>query len=109
MNGETASQSQMLARPKATLMHSLAVTNSNQGDLRYDGTAFSATHEIDWIQDIIAASNKDTRKQPWKSTFVTPVDSRFDDGQDLVTVKKTTGGSSDPLCPFKTQGSSLAA
>ena len=84
-------------------MRCLAATKSNQE------AALSATHEIDWIQDIIATSGKDTRKQPWKSTLIAPVDSRFDDGQDLVTVRKSIGGSSDPLCPFRTQGSSLAA
>lgn len=74
------------------------------------GTAKSNdTDESDWVQEIVAASSRDTRKQPWKSTFTNPVDSRFDNGPDLVTVKKSTGSQPNPSCPFNTQGSSLAA
>ncbi|KAL8834255.1 MAG: hypothetical protein Q9170_003842 [Blastenia crenularia] len=68
------------------------------------------TDESNWIQEIIAASESDTRKQPWKATFNTQaVNSRFDEGQDLVTVKRSNGAQPNPLCPFNTQGSSLAA
>ncbi|KAL8941509.1 MAG: hypothetical protein Q9216_002191 [Gyalolechia sp. 2 TL-2023] len=76
---------------------------------RFSTTKPNATEESNWVQEIVAASSKDTRKQPWKSTFTNPVDSRFDGGQDLVTVKKSTGSQPNPLCPFNTQGSSLAA
>ena len=69
----------------------------------------ASTSDSDWIQATIAAASKDTRRQPWKSTFGTPVGSRIDDDeQDLVTVKGSSGEPLDPLCPFRTQGSSLA-
>lgn len=63
----------------------------------------------DWIQQTIAATEKDTRKQPWKIIFANSVDSRFDDGEDLVKLKSSSIGVPDPSCPFQIQGSSLAA
>lgn len=63
----------------------------------------------DWVQQTIAATEKDTRKQPWKITFANSVDSRFDDGEDLVKLKTSSSGVPDPSCPFQIQGSSLAA
>ncbi|KAL9609700.1 MAG: hypothetical protein Q9167_005550 [Letrouitia subvulpina] len=73
-------------------------------------TTANITKELpDWVQEIVAATSKDTRKQPWRATLPTPVDSRLDNGPDLVTIKKTSGAQPDPLCPFRTQGSSLAA
>ncbi len=83
--------------------------SSDQDQYNQVSTAKTSLDEADWIQEIISASGKDTRKQPWKSTFVIPLNSRFDSGQDIVTVKKSGGGTPDPLCPFNTQGSSLAA
>ena len=68
-----------------------------------------ANGSIGWIEEIIGASERDTRRQPWKATFANTVDCGFDDGMDLVVVEKSNGGVCDPLCPFKTQGSSLAA
>lgn len=63
----------------------------------------------DWIQETITAIANDTRRQPWKKTFADSVDSGFDDGEDLVRLMKSSGGVSDPSCPFQIQGSSLAA
>ncbi|KAL9120121.1 MAG: hypothetical protein Q9187_003325 [Circinaria calcarea] len=62
-----------------------------------------------WIQETIDASERDTRRQPWKATFANTVDCGFGDSMDLVVIEKSNGGVPDPLCPFKTQGSSLAA
>lgn len=63
----------------------------------------------DWVQQTIAATEKDTRSQPWKKTFASSVDSRFDDGEDLMRLKTSSGVVPDPSCPFQVQGSSLAA
>lgn len=63
----------------------------------------------DWVQQTIAATKKDTRSQPWKKIFVNSVDSRFDDGEDLVRLETNGTGVPDPSCPFQIQGSSLAA
>lgn len=62
-----------------------------------------------WIQETINSTQRDTRRQPWKATFGETVDMGFDNGEDLVTVPKRHSGILDPLCPFRTQGSSLAA
>ena len=62
-----------------------------------------------WIEETIRASQRDTRRQPWRATFGESVDCRFDDGEDLVRIERSVGGRFDPSCPFKTQGSSLAA
>ncbi|KAL9598500.1 MAG: hypothetical protein Q9219_004473 [cf. Caloplaca sp. 3 TL-2023] len=75
----------------------------------FDAKNCAITDEVDWVQEIVAASDRDTRKQPWKSTFTAPVGARFDDCQDLVTIRKSTGAQTNPSCPFNTQGSSLAA
>ncbi|MCJ1266834.1 hypothetical protein MMC22_006719 [Lobaria immixta] len=45
--------------------------------------SITGTACIDWVQETIAATEKDTRRQPWKKTFANPVDSGFDDGEDL--------------------------
>lgn len=63
----------------------------------------------DWVQETVTAAEKDTRRQPWKKTFTNVVDSSFDDGEDLVKLEKINGGVPDPSCPFRIQGSSLAA
>jgi hypothetical protein len=62
-----------------------------------------------WITDTLHAASRDTRVQPWKSTFGSEVDCRFDAGEDLVRVERNIGADPDPSCPFNTQGSSLAA
>jgi len=73
------------------------------------GRGVNAGEVPDWVHETIAASRKDERKQPWKTTFGDTVDCRMDDGEDLVTVEKSIGGVPDPAFPFKTQGSSLCA
>lgn len=55
------------------------------------------------------ATKMDSRRQPWKDTFGDSVDCSLDEGSDLVRVEKSVGGGNDPDCPFRTQGSSLAA
>ena len=61
-----------------------------------------------WVQHTISASEQDARRQPWKKHFASnTVESRIDDSQDLVVVKKSVDD--DPSCPFHIQGSSLAA
>ncbi len=62
-----------------------------------------------WIRETIQAAQNDGRRQPWRAAFGEDVDCRFDAGEDLVTVEPSVGGESDPMCPFRTQGSSLAA
>jgi hypothetical protein len=63
----------------------------------------------DWIRETIKATESDHRKQPWREAFAEAVDSRFDDQKDLVRVEPAVGVDLDPSCPFRTQGSSLAA
>ena len=62
-----------------------------------------------WVTATLEASKTDSRRQPWKEMFGESVDCRFDDGEDLVRIEKSVGGKFDPDCPFRTQGSSLAA
>ena len=62
-----------------------------------------------WIEETLAATNADKRQQPWRAIVGEEVDCRLDDGPDLVRIEKNVGGKSDPDCPFRTQGSSLAA
>ena len=62
-----------------------------------------------WIEETIQASQRDTRRQPWRVMFGESVDCHFDDGEDLVRIERSVGGRFDPDCPFRTQGSSLAA
>jgi hypothetical protein len=63
-----------------------------------------------WIAETIRAAERDTRRQPWRAIFgAVAVDCRFDDGEDLVRIERSVGGRFDPDCPFRTQGSSLAA
>jgi hypothetical protein len=62
-----------------------------------------------WVTATLEASKSDSRRQPWKEMFGESVDCRFDDGEDLVRIEKSVGGKFDPDCPFRTQGSSLAA
>lgn len=69
----------------------------------------AATDMPSWIEETLNAAKRDTRRQPWRATFGESVDCRFDDGEDLVRIEKSVGGRFDPDCPFKTQGSSLAA
>ncbi|MCJ1239505.1 hypothetical protein MMC14_007501 [Varicellaria rhodocarpa] len=87
-------------------------TVQGQGSNGYTGWSYASNHATeaqDWTQEILTASERDVRKQPWKQTFGDTVDCRFDDGEDLMTVKGSPGGMPDPHCPFRTQGSSLAA
>ena len=72
----------------------------------------------DWVQQTIKASSQDARRQPWKKHFAsTVVESRIDDGPDLVVIKKPRNAAGaqndddddDDSCPFQIQGSSLAA
>ncbi|PVH88848.1 hypothetical protein DL98DRAFT_580399 [Cadophora sp. DSE1049] len=88
------------------------VTAAPASDAGYESSSSSAhspNPEVDWVSQTAQASKADTRKQPRKDTFGATVDNRLDDGEDLVTVEKSVGGKSDPACPFRTQGSSLAA
>lgn len=62
-----------------------------------------------WIQETLESARKDHRTQPWKHIFGEDVDCRFDASEDLVKVERCVGVDVDPDCPFKTQGSSLAA
>lgn len=62
-----------------------------------------------WVAETIRATEQDTRTQPWRLAFKDQANCRFDDGKDLVKVEKSVGGTFDPSCPFRTQGSSLAA
>jgi len=62
-----------------------------------------------WIEETLAATNADKRHRPWRAIVGEDVDCRLDNGQDLVRIEKNVGGKSDPDCPFRTQGSSLAA
>jgi len=68
-----------------------------------------ATNKPSWIEETMAATNADRRLQPWRAIVGEEVDYRLDDGQDLVRIEKNVGGKCDPDCPFRTQGSSLAA
>jgi len=69
----------------------------------------SSSQQPFWVLATQLAAQRDSRRQPWKETFGDSVDSGFDDGEDLVRVEKSRGGKFDPECPFRTQGSSLAA
>ena len=71
--------------------------------------AATAERMPSWIEETIRAAQRDTRRQPWRATFGESVDCRFDDGEDLVRIERSVGGRFDPDCPFRTQGSSLAA
>lgn len=62
-----------------------------------------------WVAQTLKSQESDSRRRPWKETFGESVDCRFDDGEDLVRIEKSVGGKFDPDCPFRTQGSSLAA
>ena len=62
-----------------------------------------------WVANTIRATEQDTRTQPWRLALGDQANCRFDDGKDLVKVEKSVGGTFDPSCPFRTQGSSLAA
>lgn len=66
-------------------------------------------HTPDWIQETIRATENDHRTRPWRDAFSEAIDSRFDDQEDLVRVERAVGVDLDPTCPFRTQGSSLAA
>jgi hypothetical protein len=73
------------------------------------GATSAAPKELSWIEETLNAAKIDSRRQPWKGTFGETVDYSIDDGEDLVRVEKSIGGVVDPDCPFRTQGSSLAA
>jgi hypothetical protein len=62
-----------------------------------------------WIEETLNAAKNDCRRQPWKETFGETLDCSLDNGEDLVRIERNVGGGSDPDCPFRTQGSSLAA
>lgn len=62
-----------------------------------------------WVSQTLKSQEEDSRRRPWKETFGESVDCRLDDGEDLVRIEKSVGGKFDPDCPFRTQGSSLAA
>ena len=76
---------------------------------RQDTPPSSASSQPAWIEETLNAAKSDTRRQPWKETFGENIDCNVDDGEDLVRVEKAIGGGVDPDCPFRTQGSSLAA
>ena len=60
-----------------------------------------------WVEQTLQSIETDARAQPWKKTFSDRVvDSGFDDGQDIITIKK--GPSSRDSTP-EVQGNSLAA
>jgi hypothetical protein len=80
-----------------------APTLVNQEDHPSDNTVPS------WVTETVEAAEKDNRIQPWRLAFGDDANNRFDDGTDLVKVEKSIGGKFDPDCPFRTQGSSLAA
>jgi hypothetical protein len=67
------------------------------------------TYRPHWVQETIKAAESDSRKQPWKDAFEEAIDTHFDDQEDLVRVERAVGVDLDPTCPFRTQGSSLAA
>lgn len=68
-----------------------------------------STYRPDWVRETIEAAESDRRTQPWKDAFEEAIGSRFDDQEDLVRVERAIGVDLDPTCPFRTQGSSLAA
>ncbi|KAE9376584.1 hypothetical protein N431DRAFT_435861 [Stipitochalara longipes BDJ] len=76
---------------------------------RDDTPPCAASRQPRWIEETLNAAKSDTRRQPWKETFGENIDCSLDDGKDLVRVEKTIGDGIDPDCPFRTQGSSLAA
>jgi hypothetical protein len=73
------------------------------------GSTSAVPGQLSWIEETLNAAKSDSRRQPWKETFGETVDYSIDDGEDLVRVEKSIGGGVDPDCPFRTQGSSLAA
>lgn len=68
-----------------------------------------ATPEPEWIRRTLEKGAADKREQPWKAALGGNVNHGFDDGKDLVKIELSIGGRFDPDCPFRTQGSSLAA
>jgi len=78
-------------------------------DLNPNHATSAGTTTPTWIQETLESAKNDHRKQPWKHIFGEDVDCRFDAGKDLVKVERRVGVDLDPDCPFKTQGSSLAA
>ena len=83
----------------------LSVNNANSAG-RSSGPDYQ-----DWVEQTLQSIEIDARAQPWKKTFSDRVvDSGFDDGQDIITIKKTIQqrNSSRPRTP-EVQGNSLAA
>lgn len=97
--------------PQPSLPNDPATAQTNQqgnsdGGAEQPSPSITSTTKQDWVRQTISASEQDARRQPWKKHFANTVESRIDDGQDLVVVKKIADDSS---CPFQIQGSSLAA
>lgn len=70
--------------------------------------SFSPNHQT-WVEQTLQKMEADARAQPWKKTFSDRVvNSGFDDGKDIITIKETIDGSeaSDAITP---EGNSLAA
>jgi hypothetical protein len=72
-------------------------------------STIAASGQPSWIEETLNAAKSDSRRQPWKEILGESVDCSLDDGEDLFRVEKGYGGGNDPDCPFRTQGSSLAA
>lgn len=64
-----------------------------------------------WVKQTLQSIETDTRAQPWKKTFSDRVvNSGFDDGKDIITIKKTIQGPNDSRDSSpRVQGNSLAA
>ena len=60
-----------------------------------------------WAEELESTSKKDTRKQPWKSTFGAVAESQLGEGKDLVQVTKIEGSSTNYT--FQHFGGTLAA
>jgi len=61
-----------------------------------------------WAEELESASRKDSRKQPWKSTFGAVAESQLGEGKDLVRVTKIEGSGSTNYS-FQHFGGSVAA
>lgn len=62
-----------------------------------------------WVEQTLQNIETDARAQPWKKTFSDRVvNSGFDDGKDIITIKKTIDGN-DPSRPITPEGNSLVA
>jgi hypothetical protein len=79
------------------------------GEPTHEQGLTTKSYTPDWILETVKATESDHRRQPWREAFTEAIDSRFDDEEDLVRVEPAVGVEIDPACPFRTQGSSLAA